>query len=305
MNKSPNNKKMGVKIIWTDQMEKELGTITDKEFGLRYGMSEKTITRYRRDNNLVTQYAKHIPGRKLTWTEEMLNDLRMLHDSEIAKKHEISVRAIRARRELDGIEGIKLPTGYKANDQHDWPSNKTQLFECLNNQEISHLLDIPINIVGGHRKLLAIPLPVKNMASFFNMEARLLRKNAHLAKIKNLDRAADIIKRMRGGESPKDIAVSYDISIDRVYRIYGNKGNNPNDFKVEVSESVQNNILEQTVDILGLNPKINNILLMNGIKTIGELTALRKPELLKMVNLGRRYAVDIMLSLEKHNLTLS
>lgn len=302
MNKSPNNKKMGVKIIWTDQMKKELGTIIDKEFGLKYGMSEKTLTRYRRDNNLVTRYAKHIPGRKLTWTDEMLADLKLLHDNEIASKYGISVRAIRARRKLDGIEGFKLPTGFKAVDQRDWPDNKIQLFQYLNNDEISNLLDMPINIVCSHRKQLGIPLPVKNMASLFNVEAYLLRKNAQQAKIKILERASEIISRMRMGEDAKTIASSWNISTDRVLRIYENKENNKPDANPD--ESGQN-ILGQSVEELGLNPKINNILLMNGIKTIGELTALKKTELLKMINLGRRYAVEIMLALEKHHLALS
>ncbi len=302
MNKPPNTKKMGVKIIWTSQMLTELGTIKDSEFSIKYGMSEKTITRFRRDNNLVTKYAKYIPGRFLTWTDEMLADLKLLHDNEIADKYEISVQAVRARRKLDGIVGIKLPSGFKAVDQRDWPDNKIRIFECLNNDEISDLLDMPINIVRSHRKQLGIPLPVKNIANMFNVEAHLLRKDAQQAKIKLLERASDIIGRMRMGEDPKTIAPSWNISIDRVFRIYENKENYK--LNVNTDESGQS-VLEQSVEILGMNPKINNILLMNGIQTIGELTALKKTELLKMINLGRRYAVEIMLALEKHHLALS
>lgn len=300
--KSP-NKKMGVKIIWTEQMLQELGTITDKEFSIKYGMSEKTITRFRRDNNLVTQYARYIPGRSLTWSDEMLADLKLLHDTEIAAKYHISIGAIRAKRKLDCITGIKKPSGYKAIDQYEWPSNKAQLFECLNNEEIANLLDIPSNIVGGHRIQLAIPIPVKSLASMFNMEARALKKSAQLAKIKNNERAADIIKCIREGENPKDLATFWGISIDRVYRIFENREVIAEDMHPETYPV--DDMMDKPVEALGLNPKINSILLMNGTSTIRELTALTKPELLKMVNLGRRYAVEIMLSLEKHNLSLS
>lgn len=287
---------------WTEEMLRDISTLTDTVFATKYGYKIGGVASFRIRNKIRKQHprpqrlSRH---RLIVWTESMLQQLGKIHDKEVAQHYGISLSAVRSKRQSMGINGIKLPQHPKHLTPRVWPENEIELFSTLRNKDIEALLNFRAHTVSLRRKHLGIELPLSKIGMTITDEILTKHRQILDSRSKKHVMAQDVISNAEAGLNKQVIADKYNMPLSRINYIVRSKN------KFNVNSITDESVLEFNIDTLGLNYKLVNILRINDINTVMDLTALGKKELLNMPNMGRKSLLDIVVALEHLNLTLS
>lgn len=187
-----------LRVNWLSDMDKLLGTSTDKQIGLILGLSAGAIGERRRKLG-IAPYDKRKKS-TIIWTKPMIAVLGKAPDKDVAKRFRISTTPVAAKRQALGI-----PPFTHSTKPIGWSAMMLQDLRDFSPQEF--LLRYPISREARNSKRLELGLPRFEQGSTTKWTAEMigllgLKKDIEIARRFGVTRYVVNVKRKALGIKP-------------------------------------------------------------------------------------------------------